>query len=62
MKATITPSCTGCEECVQMVPEVFALTPDYVAKVITPEVPEDFEDDVRDAAANCPAMAIKLSE
>lgn len=61
MKVEINANCTGCEECIQMVPEVFALTPDYLAKVLTPTVPEDFEDDVADAAQNCPASAIILS-
>ena len=61
MNVEINANCTGCEECIQMVPEVFALTPDYVAKVLTPEVPEELQDDVSDAATNCPAMAIKLS-
>lgn len=61
MNVEINANCTGCEECIQMVPELFTLTPDYVAKSLTSTVPAEFEDDVRDAAANCPAMAIKLT-
>lgn len=61
MKIEINANCTGCEECIQMVPDVFALTPDYVAKVITPEVPADLEEDVAEAAKNCPARAIEVS-
>lgn len=61
MKITINANCTGCEECVQMVPDVFALTPEYLAEVLTETPPPELEAEVISAAKNCPAQAIELS-
>jgi len=49
--------CTGCGACSDDVPDVFALNDD-VAEVITPEVPDDLEDAVQQAAEDCPVEAI----
>lgn len=61
MNVSINANCTGCEECIQIVPDVFALTPDYLAEVLTPTVAPEFQDDVLAAAKNCPARAIEVS-
>ena len=51
--------CTGCEECVEAVEDVFAMTDDgELAKVKVDPVPADLEDDVKSAAEDCPAEAI----
>ncbi len=62
MKVVVDPDlCTGCELCVSTCPEVFEMGDD-VAKVIVEVVPEDSEDCTKDAAADCPAEAIKIEE
>lgn len=49
--------CTGCELCVDTCPEVFEMKDDIsVAKA--EEVPADQEDDVKEAAEDCPVEAI----
>lgn len=51
--------CTGCEECVEAVPDVFEMNDDgelCVVKVDT--VPPDLEDAVQEAADDCPAESI----
>jgi len=51
--------CTGCEECVDAVPEVFAMNDDgELAVVKAAEVPADKNDAVQEAAEDCPAEAI----
>lgn len=53
--------CTACGLCADTVPDVFHLDND-VARVVVEVVPESLEDDVRDAALNCPAGAITVIE
>ncbi len=51
--------CTGCEECVEALESVFAMTDDgELAKVKVGVIPSDLEDDVTEAAEDCPAEAI----
>ncbi|MBN1699815.1 MAG: ferredoxin [Spirochaetales bacterium] len=50
-------ACTGCGLCADSVPDVFKMGDD-LAEVIKAEVPSDLEDDVKDAADNCPVEAI----
>ena len=51
--------CTGCEECVESVEDVFEMSDDgEMAKVKVNPVPADLEDDVQEAADDCPAEAI----
>ena len=51
--------CTGCEECVEACEAVFAMSDDGELAVVKMEViPADLEDDVKDAAEECPAEAI----
>lgn len=55
----IQDECTGCEECVEAVESVFAMDDDgdlAVVKVDT--VPGDLEEEVKEAAEDCPAEAI----
>ena len=57
----IADECTGCEECVEAVEAVFGMDDDgdlAVVKVDT--VPADLEDDVKEAAEDCPAEAIVI--
>ncbi|MCP4606756.1 MAG: ferredoxin [Proteobacteria bacterium] len=55
----IEDECTGCEECVEAVEDIFEMTDDgELAKVKVETVPSDLEDDVKEAADDCPAEAI----
>lgn len=55
----IEDECTGCEECVDAVPDVFEMSEDgELAKVKVDVVPEALEDDVEQQAEDCPAEAI----
>ncbi|MBU3955303.1 ferredoxin [bacterium] len=59
MKVTIDADlCTGCSLCEQTVPEVFEIV-DGVA-VVKAAVTVDKEEDVQDAADNCPVDAINI--
>ena len=49
--------CTGCGLCVDSVPQVFAMGDD-TAQVIKRDVPANLENDVQEAAENCPTTAI----
>lgn len=53
--------CTGDAICVDLCPDVFEMDGDQ-AKVIVDEVPEEFEDAVRDAAESCPEGCIEIIE
>ena len=55
----IDDECTGCEECVEAVPDVFEMTEDgELAKVKVETVPSELEDEVEQQAEDCPAEAI----
>ncbi|PKN00622.1 MAG: ferredoxin [Elusimicrobia bacterium HGW-Elusimicrobia-2] len=59
MRVTIDADlCTGCSLCEQTVPEVFEIV-DGVA-VVKGAVTVDKEEDVKDAAENCPVDAINI--
>jgi ferredoxin len=53
-------TCTGCELCTSSVPDVFEMD-GPVAKVIQPQVPSELEDEVQEAAENCPVEAIAVA-
>ena len=53
--------CTGCEECVEAAEDIFEMTEDgELARVKVEVVPPDLEDDVKQAAEDCPAEAITI--
>lgn len=55
--------CTGCEECVEAVPDIFEMDDDgELAKVKVEAVPSGQEDAVREASEECPAEAILLED
>ncbi|HEB29517.1 MAG TPA: ferredoxin [Spirochaetes bacterium] len=62
MKVSVDPDeCTACGLCSDDVPDVFALDDDdEVVKVLQSDVPADLEDEVKQAAEDCPSEAIKL--
>lgn len=61
MKAIVDDDrCRGHGACLVTCPEVFDLSDDGYAVVLTPEVPADHEDDVRVAAQSCPERAITI--
>jgi ferredoxin len=54
--------CAGFGVCLGLCPEVFELHDDGYAIVRVSEVPQEFEDAVREAVNQCPSRAISLSE
>lgn len=52
--------CIGCGLCTQVCPEVFEMGDSGVAEVILEEVPENLEDNVREAADGCPVEVITV--
>ena len=57
MRVSIEDTCTACGLCVDTCPEVFEMG-DELAEVIVGEVPPEHEDDVQQAADECPVEAI----
>ena len=61
MTAKVDPdTCTGCELCTDMCPEVFKMNRD-VAVAYTDPVPDAVEDSAKEAAESCPVEAISIS-
>ena len=59
----IEDECTGCEDCVDKVPDVYEMTADGdLARVKVDVVPADLEDDVAESAEDCPAEAIVVEK
>lgn len=54
-------TCTGCELCVDICPEVFEMSED-LSRAKVEVVPEDQEDSVKEAAEDCPVEAIIIEE
>ena len=50
--------CIGCGACQAIIPEVFELEDDGLAKAIDEEISNDLKDDVTDALEGCPTSAI----
>jgi ferredoxin len=50
--------CTGCEVCVELVPEVFEMGDDEVAHVKNANPSEDLNDKIQEAIDSCPSEAI----
>lgn len=57
MKARVTEDCTACGCCVDICPEVFQVGDEY-AKVQVETVPSELEENVKEAADECPVDAI----
>ncbi|MBN1296517.1 ferredoxin [bacterium] len=51
-------TCIGCELCVEICPDVFAMSDDGIAEVIVKPVPETLRDAALQAEAECPVVAI----
>lgn len=54
--------CFGCGLCVDICPVVFALNADNLAAAVVSPVPTAAEATCREAAENCPAEAISITE
>ncbi len=54
-------ACVGCGSCEGICPDVFEVE-DGVSHVKTVPVPDDCEDECREAAENCPVQAISLND
>ena len=57
MKVKIEEGCIACGVCVDSCPDVFQMGDD-VAEVINENVPEQFQDQVKQAAQDCPVDVI----
>ncbi|MDD5459135.1 MAG: ferredoxin [Phycisphaerae bacterium] len=57
MKANVTDECIACDRCVEICPVVFEMGDEFAEVKIDP-VPAEYEDDVREAAGQCPTDAI----
>lgn len=53
--------CTGCELCIDTCPEIFEMKDD-ISVVKAEDVPADLEDDVKEAAEDCPVEAIIVED
>ena len=61
MKARVDQdTCIGCGVCPAVCPEVFELDDEGLSHVIVDTVPEDAEDEAKDAEESCPVDAIKV--
>jgi ferredoxin len=54
-------TCQGHARCWEICPEVFSLDEEGHSQAIAGDVPPEFEDQVREAVANCPERAISLT-
>lgn len=63
MKAIITKQCMGDRNCNNLCPEVFEYDEDQLISIVKfEEIPEKYEDLVRQAAEECGAEAIEIIE
>ena len=57
MKVRIEDTCSACGLCVDTCPDIFEMGDDF-AEVKVSEVPENLEEDVQQAAEECPSESI----
>lgn len=63
MRTFVDPEkCLGCGVCEGIAPDVFVLGADGIAAVQLDPVPEQYWEDTRQAAADCPEEAITIEE
>ena len=63
MKVIITEQCMGDRNCNQLCPQVFEYDEDQLLSIVKLDpIPEHLHDIVRQAAAECGAMAIEIKE
>ena len=63
MKAVITRQCMGDRNCNNLCPEVFEYDEDELKSIVKfDEIPEQYKEIVRRAAAECGAKAIEIEE
>lgn len=63
MKVTITSQCMGDRNCNNLCPEVFEYDEDQLISTVKfDEIPDQYKDVVRRAAAECGADAIEIKE
>ncbi len=61
MKVIINDDCTACGVCEDICPEAFELGDEKAEVKINP-VPEQYHQECREAAEECPSEAIEISE
>lgn len=54
--------CLGCEACAEECPEIFEMQGEMAVPKIEDDIPEEFEDILRETAETCPAESIILEE
>ncbi len=54
-------ACIGCEACVSICPDIFAMDDDGLAFALKEHVPAELEDSAQEAADSCPTEAIIIS-
>jgi len=63
MKVIITKQCMGDRNCNDLCPEVFEYSEDELLSIVKfDEIPEQYHDVVRQAASECGAGAIEITE
>ena len=63
MKVVITKQCMGDRNCNNLCPEVFEYDEDQLKSIVKfDEIPNEYQDIVRQAAAECGADAIELED
>ncbi len=55
-------ACIGCGLCVEICPEVFEMDDEQIAIVIKSPIPDDAQNDAKDAEEQCPTSAISIEE
>ena len=61
MKATVDKdTCIGCGACPSICPDVFSMDDDGLAKAIDSQIPEDVQEDAKEARDSCPVDAIDI--